>query len=124
MSAAGGTPILVTPLTRRNFNETTHHVIQDLATQRDITIAVAKDKKTHYIDLNKGSVDYVNAIGEKATIPYDRNGTDRTHLSPWGGIVFSRLVSDLLVAKYATEFDAVTVKNETMSKLIAEGKPA
>ncbi len=121
--AAGGVPILVTPLTRRIYNETTHRVIENLAAQRNITIAVAKEKKVHWIDLNRASENYCNAIGENATKPYDLYGTDTTHLSPWGAVVFSRIVSDLLVEKYPAEFDAVTVKNATMTKLIEEGKP-
>lgn len=41
-----------------------------------------------------------------------------------GGVVFSRLVSDLLVEKYPKEFVEVTVKNATLSALIKEGKAA
>lgn len=105
---------------------------------------MAEEKKLRFIDLNQASINYVNAIGQQATLPYNyANGTDRTHLSEWGrlklrylscrklvliaiigGVVFSRLVSDLLVEKYPKEFVEVTVKNATLSALIKEGKAA
>ena len=124
VNAAGGVPILVTPLTRRAFNKTTNRVIENLTNERATTLDVAKEKETHFIDLNKASLDYVNAIGKAATIPYNLDGNDTTHLSEWGGVVFSRLVSDLLVEKYPSEFESVTVKNATLSALIKAGKPA
>ncbi|KAF1848713.1 carbohydrate esterase family 12 protein [Cucurbitaria berberidis CBS 394.84] len=124
VTAAGGIPILVTPLTRRTFNKSTKKVVENLSNERTTTIAVADEKKARFIDLNRASTDYVNAIGEKAITPYNLGGTDRTHVSPWGGVVFSRLVSDLLVAKYPGEFEEVTQKNATLSALIKAGKPA
>ncbi|KAJ4374898.1 hypothetical protein N0V83_001976 [Neocucurbitaria cava] len=124
VTAAGGVPILVTPLTRRSFNSTTKRVIENLSNETAITIAVATEKKAHFIDLNKASTDYVNAIGENAITPYNLNGTDRTHLSDWGGVVFARIVSDLLVEKYPSEFEEVTRKNATLSATIKAGKPA
>jgi hypothetical protein len=83
----------------------------------------------HVIDLNKASTAYVNAIGQKGADTYNwgENGTtgmDRTHLNPWGEVVFARMVSDLLVAKYEDEFAAYTVANETLSGLIRDGKVA
>ncbi|CAO2653998.1 Nn.00g107310.m01.CDS01 [Neocucurbitaria sp. VM-36] len=122
--AAGGVPILVTPLTRRSFNSSTKRVIENLSNERATTIAVAKENNVHFIDLNKASTDYVNAIGESAITPYNLDGTDRTHLSPWGGVVFARIVSDLLVEKYPIEFEEVTLKNATLSATIKAGKPA
>nr|GFD55716.1 hypothetical protein [Tanacetum cinerariifolium] len=67
---------------------------------------------------------YVNAIGSAAADKYNLASGDRTHVNEWGGVVFSRIVSDLLVAKYPAEFAAVTKKNETLSALIAAGKAA
>ena len=126
---SGGTPILVTPLTRRTFNNTTHRVIENLANETAITIDVADAQSLHYIDLNKASTQYVNAIGQTGADRYNwgENGTtgkDRTHLNPWGEVVFARLVSDLLVEKYKGEFKAWTLGNETLSQSIKDGKPA
>jgi hypothetical protein len=82
-----------------------------------------------YIDLNRASTDYVNAIGQTGADTYNwgENGTtgkDRTHLNPWGEVVFARIVSDLLVEKYAGEVGEWTVRNETLSRLIRDGKVA
>jgi hypothetical protein len=71
----------------------------------------------------------VNAIGQKGADTYNwgENGTtgsDRTHLNPWGEVVFARMVSDLLVEKYESEFEEWTVGNETLSGLIKDGQVA
>lgn len=83
----------------------------------------------HYIDLNKASTDYVNAIGQTGADTYNwgedgTTGKDRTHLNPRGEVVFARMVSDLLLEKYESEFAQWTVANETLSQLIEEGKVA
>ncbi|EUC49614.1 carbohydrate esterase family 12 protein [Bipolaris oryzae ATCC 44560] len=126
---SGATPILVTPLTRRTFNTTTNRVIENLAAETALTIDVATSSNLHFIDLNKASTAYVNAIGQAGADTYNwvGNGStarDRTHLNPWGEVVFGRVVSDLLVEKYAGEFGQWTVRNETLSRLIREGKLA
>ncbi|KAF2113983.1 lipolytic protein-like protein G-D-S-L family [Lophiotrema nucula] len=120
---AGATPVLVTPLTRRTFSGKPAKVVENLAEQRNATIAVANTNSFGYIDLNIASENYVNAIGQTAADKYNLADGDRTHLNPWGGVVFARIVSDLLVAKFP-QLDSVTKKNETLSALIAAGKPA
>lgn len=65
----------------------------------------------------------MNAVGKEAASKYNLASNDWTHLNAWGGVVFARIVSDLLVEKYPF-FEAVTVKNETLSALIRAGKPA
>lgn len=121
VETAGATPILATPLTRRAFNSTTKRVIENLVNERATTLEVASEKKLHFIDLNQASLDYVNAIGEPASRAYNLAPSDRTHLNEWGGVVFARLVSDLIWEKYPREFECVTLKNETMSALIKAG---
>ncbi|XP_014556555.1 carbohydrate esterase family 12 protein [Bipolaris victoriae FI3] len=126
---SGAIPILVTPLTRRTFNTTTDRVIENLARESALTIDVATSSNLHFIDLNKASTAYVNAIGQAGADTYNwvGNGStarDRTHLNPWGEVVFGRMVSDLLVEKYTWEFKEWTVGNETLSRLIREGKLA
>ncbi|KAG9202273.1 hypothetical protein G6514_004481 [Epicoccum nigrum] len=120
--AAGATPILLTPLTRRTFSG--GKVIENLANETAATIAVAEENGLHWIDLNQASTKYVNAIGQGAADGYNLAQGDRTHVNEWGGVVFARIVSDLLVGKYPEEFEGVTVKNETLSGLIAEGVAA
>lgn len=114
----------MTPLTRRTFNSTTKKVIENLSNERAKTIEVATQKSLHYIDLNRASTDYVNAIGGTAADKYNLAAGDRTHLNAYGGVVFSRIVSDLLVGKYPNEFKDVTMANATLSATIEAGKPA
>jgi lysophospholipase L1-like esterase len=121
-SGAGATPIFLTPLTRRTFSG--GKVIENLANETAATIEVAEANGLHWIDLNKASTAYVNSIGQAAADGYNLAQGDRTHVNAWGGVVFARIVSDLLVGKYAGEFGGVTVGNETLSKLIAGGVAA
>lgn len=118
-SSAGATPIIVTPLTRRTFSG--GKVIENLANETAASIEVAEAKKLHWINLNEASTKYVNAIGQAAADRYNLASGDRTHVNEWGGVVFARIVSDLLVSKYPEEFDSVAKKNETLSDLIAAG---
>lgn len=125
---AGGEPILITSLTRRVFSGDPPRVVQSLANERAAAISVAEAKSSKYIDLNIASEDYCNAIGPEASWRYNlfnatRQG-DTTHLNEWGGTVFGRLVSDLLVEKYGEVFGEWTVPNATLSALLEEGLPA
>ncbi|KAF2867485.1 SGNH hydrolase-type esterase domain-containing protein [Massariosphaeria phaeospora] len=121
VKSAGATPILLTPLTRRNFNGP--KVTQNLAVERNVTISLAESNKLRWVDVNIASENYVNAIGKDAASRYNWETGDWTHLNEWGGVVFARIVSDLLVEKYA-DIDKVTTRNETLSALIKSGKPA
>jgi hypothetical protein len=118
---AGGTPILVTPLTRRTFSG--GKVVENLANETAKTLEIAKAKSLHSIDLNKASTAYVNAIGSAEADKYNLASGDRTHLNERGGVVFSRIVSDLLVAGYPSEFKDVTKPDVALSALIKAGKP-
>ncbi|KAF2265010.1 SGNH hydrolase [Lojkania enalia] len=120
-TSAGATPILLTPLTRRVFSG--DRVVQNLADQRAATISVAQSNSIDFIDLNIASENYVNAIGKSEASKYNLASNDWTHLNEWGGVVFARIVSDLLVEKFP-ELASVTKKNETLSALVKAGKPA
>ncbi|KAF2823160.1 SGNH hydrolase [Ophiobolus disseminans] len=122
VATAGGIPILVTPLTRRTFKD--GKVNENLSNETAKTLEVAKKQSQHFIDLNKASTTYVNAIGSAAADKYNYASGDRTHVNPWGGVVFARIVSDLLVASYPEEFKEVTVANATLSATIKAGKAA
>ncbi|KAJ4362833.1 hypothetical protein N0V95_001207 [Ascochyta clinopodiicola] len=122
VSSAGATPILVTPLTRRTFSG--GKVVENLANETVAVIEVAEANSLHWINLNEASTKYVNAIGSAAADKYNLASGDRTHVNEWGGVVFARIVSDLLVGKYPEEFESVTTKNETLSALIAAGTAA
>ena len=110
-------------MTRRAFDSKTGKVIENLSNERQTTIDVATAKKVHFIDLNQASTDYVNAIGQTAADAYDLSAGDRTHLNAKGAVLFSRLVSDLLVEKYPADFQNVTKSDAQLSALIKAGKP-
>lgn len=82
-------------MTRRSFNGDS--VDESLSDQRGKTIAAAKEIGVAYLDLNKASTDYVNAIGEDNAAKYDLSDGDKTHLNTAGEIVFGRMVADLLL---------------------------
>ncbi|KAF2646520.1 esterase [Massarina eburnea CBS 473.64] len=123
-TSAGGAPILLTPLTRRNFASSTSNVTENLVEQRSATIDVATNNNIKWIDLNLVSMNYVNTIKKDAASKYNLAANDWTHLNTWGGVVFSRIVSDLLVEKYGNIFTPATKANSTLSALIKAGKPA
>jgi hypothetical protein len=89
--------ILVTPISRRNFNSS-GRVVEDLADQRAATIAVAKSIGISYIDLNEASTKYLDAIGSANAATFNRIPTDFTHLNPAGSVVFGDMVSFLLTS--------------------------
>ncbi|RAK81566.1 SGNH hydrolase [Aspergillus fijiensis CBS 313.89] len=120
---AGGIPILVTPISRRTFNSTTGTVIEDLATQRNITISVAESIAVDYIDLNEASTVYLDAIGATDAASYNRISTDYTHLNPVGSVVFGNMVSWLLLTttSLAGNLADYTVPNAEIVAAIANG---
>ncbi|KAI1749135.1 SGNH hydrolase-type esterase domain-containing protein [Xylaria castorea] len=122
VKALGGTPLLITPLTRRSFtsNNTASDSLHD---QRLATISAASTAGATYLDLNAASLAYVDAIGEDAAHAYNLNADDNTHLNAWGSVVFGRIVADLLLEK-KPELEQWIAANETMSELIKEGLPA
>jgi hypothetical protein len=122
VTAAGATPILLTSLTRRNF-DSSGKVIENLADVTAAAISVAQSNNVKWIDLNKASLAYVNKLGKTAASNYNLASNDWTHLNEWGGVVFARIVSDLLVEKYPVLKD-VTTGNATLSALIKAGKAA
>ncbi|KAF7184978.1 Rhamnogalacturonan acetylesterase RhgT [Pseudocercospora fuligena] len=123
---AGGEPILLTPLTRRGFDDSSEppEVVDNLANERIKTIEIAEENGVKWIDLNLASQEYVNAIGPEASWEYDLAEGDHTHLNDYGSVVFGRLVSDLLVEKYGEIFEEWTVPNATLSAALEEGIPA
>ncbi|EFQ27369.1 GDSL-like Lipase/Acylhydrolase [Colletotrichum graminicola] len=97
VTAAGGIPVIITSLTRRTFSG--GKVIQNLETERLGAIAAAEAVGTTYLDLNTASTNYLNAIGNENGHKYDLSPGDSTHLNTAGGVVFGRLVADLLLEK-------------------------
>jgi lysophospholipase L1-like esterase len=120
VKAAGGTPILVTSLTRRTFQG--DKVIENLADQRRLTIEAANEVGAQHLDLNLASTDYVNAIG-KQSWNYDWGPNDRTHLNPTGTVVFGRMVADLLITE-RPDLEQYVAPNKALSDKIWAGEYA
>jgi lysophospholipase L1-like esterase len=101
-SDAGATPILVTPLSRRNYESLpgAPGIILSLANETAATIVGAQLSSTAYIDLNQASTDYLNAIGPENAYTYNLNSEDYTHLNVPGSIVFGGIVADLITQKF------------------------
>ncbi|KNG82001.1 hypothetical protein ANOM_009215 [Aspergillus nomiae NRRL 13137] len=118
---AGGTPIFITSLTRRNFDG--DEVKQDLKDWRDATIAAAEAVGIKYLDLNTASTNYVNAIGEENAMTYNLASDDRTHLNPAGEAVFGRMTLDLLL-EAREDLGEYFESNEALSEKIANGEYA
>ncbi len=64
--SAGGVPVLVTPLIRRQFKD--GQVFDDLAPWADAVAKVAKDTQTPLVDLHALSLDAVQAMGPVAAL--------------------------------------------------------
>ncbi|KAF8543734.1 GDSL-like Lipase/Acylhydrolase [Trichophaea hybrida] len=120
VKSAGGIPVLVTPLSRRNFNPD-GSIRDKLAPWAGYTQAVANATNTITIDLWKTSLEFLEHVGELQARRMDLADGDHTHLNAAGSIVFGRMVSDLLVRKIGEPVACVTKKNVTMSAYIDMG---
>ncbi|RGP73134.1 rhamnogalacturonan acetylesterase rhgt [Fusarium longipes] len=115
---AGGTAVIITSLTRRTFKD--GKVVENLSKERDAAIAVANNARVKYLDLNKASTDYVNAIGQDNADKYNEIEGDRTHLNFSGKVVFGRMVADMLIQKRRDLARYIT-SNKKLSLLIENG---
>lgn len=108
--AAGGTPVLVTPLARRDFEPDGTTVKDNLKDYRERTRRAHEvlgddgqqtgDRHARLIDLNAASLAYIGAIGKTAAFRYNKWHPffpDTTHLNELGAVVFARIVADLLL---------------------------
>ncbi|CAK7267401.1 hypothetical protein SEPCBS57363_002573 [Sporothrix epigloea] len=107
--ANGGTPILVTPLARRDYDADGVQVVDNLKDQRERTLLAYQgvlqsqqpgEKPARLINLNGASLAYVGAIGKKAAFRYNKYHPlfhDTTHLNELGAIVFGRIIADLML---------------------------
>ncbi len=118
----GGTPVLVTPLSRRTFKD--GKVVEDLNEYADATRAVAREKHVSMIDLNRLSTQLLDTMTQEQADKFDAEAhpdakaenaarkppaLDRTHLNDYGKQTFGRMVADELV-KVQPELAADRVK--------------
>lgn len=114
--AIGGKPVLVTSLTRRNFNaqgkiepgmlinskakDGEERSFPDYLNQYvEATRAVAAEEKVPLIDLHARSVEQMNELGPEAAVAFDAKSRnpevpDKTHLSEKGAEETAKLVAD------------------------------
>ncbi|KAI4592149.1 hypothetical protein KJ359_011476 [Pestalotiopsis sp. 9143b] len=119
VKSLGGTPLLVSSLSRRVFTSE-HNATDSLHDQRLAAIYAANATGSPIIDLNAASLNYVDTIGEEAAHTYNLSPDDNTHLNAWGQVVFGRMVSDLIV-RALPELESWIVPNETLSNEIWSG---
>jgi lysophospholipase L1-like esterase len=113
---AGATPILVTPLSRRNYKNSTGtpQIVLSLANETTATISAAHRSGAKFIDLNEASTTYLNAIGPDDAYTYNLNPTDYTHLNVPGSIVFGGIVANLVAQDfiYLTNYGYLKVEEK------------
>ena len=112
----------MTPLSRRNYNTAVSppKIIENLANETAHTITAAKIVNTSYIDLNRASTDYLNAIGPTDAYTYNLNPTDYTHLNDQGSIVFGGIVANLMLGAVPALKPYLSV-NPALTKAVASG---
>jgi len=134
--AAGITPVLCTPLTRRYF-ESDGKIHSDLTEYSEAMRGVAADMKTPLIELQNESIAYLDKVGEAegsrlAITKKDNDGKtipDKTHLNWAGSYVFGRMVAvDLgkavpALAKYVRPQAAVLPEAGVKAMKIIQGGP-
>lgn len=134
--AAGITPILCTPLTRRYFGPD-GNIHSDLAAYSDAMRGVAMEMKVPLINLQDDSIAYLDKVGEAegnklAITKKDVDGKtifDKTHLDWAGSYVFGRIVAiDLVKAvpslkKYVRPEAAALPPEGVKAMKIIDGAP-
>ena len=109
--AHGATPILVTPMNRRNF-DADGHIVQTLADYPDAFREVAASEKVALIDLNALSKTLFEALGDAGTlhafVHYPANTfpdqpaemKDNTHFNSYGAYELARAVVESMRAQH------------------------
>jgi len=119
--ALGGEPVLVTSLTRRNFNA--DGTVDDaLGPWANETILISQQQKTHLLDLHQESINYVEAIGPDAAHRLNRLPDDNTHLNVNGTTVFGRMVANLMTASFPLQLPIIP--NPALTFNITNGFPS
>lgn len=103
ITRGGGKAIVLSSVTRRNFDENGKIVPQTIngRTLCDYSKAakgIAKEMKVPFIDLNSISIKHHNRIGPEASAGYDFQGDDTTHFSKEG----AKAIADMLINELKT----------------------
>ncbi|MEN9573375.1 MAG: hypothetical protein RL514_1230 [Verrucomicrobiota bacterium] len=89
--AGGATPVLVTPMHRRSFDQE-GKVTQELLPYADAMKAVAKEKQVALVDLHAASGELFQKLGDAGSADLSCSATDRTHFSEKGAKAMAELV--------------------------------
>ncbi|KAJ9123110.1 hypothetical protein QFC22_001300 [Naganishia vaughanmartiniae] len=124
--SVGGHPILLTPLSRRGFNNDSTTINNSLGPWADATRGVATQTNSTLLPLNEASVNYLQLIGPNASHLMNRLPADNTHLDVGGQELFGRMVADLMALLTGFESNFKTespfVPNPPLSEAIWTGK--
>jgi pectinesterase len=100
--AAGGIPVLVTSLVRRQFKDkdNTHKITSSLQVRADVVREIAKEKKVPLVELHNRSLEVCEKLGREGCLTFspkkEDGGYDGTHLNAEGYVLFGRLVAEEL----------------------------
>lgn len=101
----GATPILVTPMGRRDFNASTGKFNVSFPEYVQAAKEVASENNVLLIDLSKLSIEYYDSIGPEATLSvflhvapgiyqaFPNGAADNTHFQEYGAIQIARMVA-------------------------------
>ena len=103
--AIGAKPILVTPLTRRQWDKSDPEKIKSsLAPYAEEVKKIAAEKKVPVIDLHARSIETCEKLGREGCLAFSpakvvdgTNTVDNTHLDKKGSEIFGRIVAQELV---------------------------
>lgn len=104
VTLSGSIPIVLSPVSRRNFAGNGKISPRIVNGNRSLPIfaqtaqAIAKEARTPFIDLNSISMEHHNKIGPEASAAYNFGGTDITHFSKKGAEAIADLVVNSLKA--------------------------
>jgi pectinesterase len=88
----GATPILVSSVTRRHFDEN-GKITSTLTPWAEAAKEVAAEMKVPFIDLHAASIAYHNKIGPEASMAFNPKEADTTHFNQKG----AEAITDLIV---------------------------
>ncbi len=102
---AGAKPILLTPLTRRQWDKTERGRIKSsLAPYAEEVKRIGAEQKVPVIDLHSRSIEVCEKLGREKCLEFSpmkvvdgTNTVDNTHLNEKGSVLFGRVVAKELV---------------------------
>lgn len=93
--AIGARPILVSSVARRNFDEE-GQITSSLTPWAEAAQGVAQEMNVPFIDLHTASINYHNQIGCAASIAFNLEDDDATHLNQKGAEAITDLILNAL----------------------------